>query len=258
MRKLITGVLVGALMLVVAAVAMGASATSGGTVQNYDQTFSAKKPNTSVGTTFSTTSTDESNPRNKQPKRVTNFDLTFPKGTKIDNKAIPQCKATESDFANQADNPDKACPKGSKIGAGTVSARLPFQSADLTGTVRGYNANKGLILYVAIQSPLGTQTLVLTPKFQGLNLKTIVPATCIPPTRADQGCKDANGQEQVAVLTGFKLTTKPMSAGKGAKKKALITSPKTCTGGKWAFEANIKYADGTGVKIPTTSACAKK
>jgi hypothetical protein len=253
MRKLVAGALTGVLALVLAAVAIGATATSGTTVQNFDQKYSAKKTSTSTGTTFSTSSTDESNPRNKQPKRVTNFDIAFPKGSKIDSKAVPQCKATEADFANQADNPDKACPTGSKIGSGTVGARLPFQSADLPGTVRAYNANKGLILYVAIQSPLGTQTLVLNPKFSGVNLKTVVPATCIPPTRPDQGCKDANGQVQEAVLTSFQLKTTPA----GKKPKALIRTPATCPKGGWTFTASLKYADGTGVKIPAKSPCKK-
>src|SRR4051795_10630493 len=180
MRKLVIGALMGALMLVVTAVAIGASVTSGTTVQNYTQTFSAKKPATSAGTTFETSSTDEQNAHNKQPKRVTNFDLTFPAGTKIDSKGAPQCKATESDFAAET-NPDNACPKGSKIGSGTVTARLPIQNTnDLNGTVRAYNANKGLLLYVVIQSPLGNQVLLIKPKFRGIKLLTTVPPTCIP------------------------------------------------------------------------------
>jgi hypothetical protein len=257
MRKLTVAALMGALMLVVAAVSIAATATSGTTVQNYDQVYSAKKPAKSTGTTFSTSSTDDQNARNKQPKRVTNFDITFPKGSKIDNKAIPACAATETDFANQ-DNPDNACPKGSKIGDGTVAARLPFAgTADLQGTVRAYNANKGLLLYVVIDSPLGAQTLTLKPKFRGLKLQTEVPATCIPPNTPQNDCKDASGVPQEAVLTSFKLTTKAMS-GKGKNKgKNLITTPKTCPSGGWTFSASLKYADGTSVKIPAKSPCKK-
>ena len=257
MRKLVVGALLGALSLVVAAVAIGATATSGTTVQNFDQTYSAKKVKKSTGTTFSTSSTDEQNPRNKQPKRVTNFDITFPAGTKINSKAVPQCKATESDFAAET-NPDNACPKGSKIGSGTVTARLPIQNtADLNGTVTAYNANKGLLLYVIIQSPLGNQVLLIKPKFRGLKLLTQVPATCIPPNRPDQGCKDSSGQEQAAVLTSFKLKTKPVGSGRGAKRKNLITTPSSCTSAGWKFAASLKYADGTGVKITSPSKCSK-
>jgi hypothetical protein len=252
MRKLVIGVLMGALSLAVAAVAIGASATSGTTVQNFDQKYSTKSPGKSTGTTFSTSSTDESNPRNKQPKRVTNFDITFPKGSKIDNKAIPQCKADENDFA-QAPTPDDACPKGSRLGTGAVAARTPFNGvADFTGVAYAYNANKGLLLFVNIQS--ANQTLLLKPKFSGLKLKTAVPHTCIPPNIPANDCKDASGVSQEAILTSFNLKTKPM----GKKGKAVIRTPPTCPSAGWDFTADIKYGDGTAVKIKADGTCSKK
>ena len=258
MRKLILGALAGVLTLAMAAVAIAATETSGTTVQNYDQKYSTKKPSTATGTTFSTSSSDDQNPRNKQPKRVADFDITFPKGSKIDSKAVPQCKADENDFA-EADNPDSACPKGSKIGSGRVAARLPFSgTADLTGTVRAYNANKGLLLLVTIESPGAAQTLLLKPKWRGLKLMTDVPHTCLPPNQPSNGCRDANGQEQSVILTNFELTTKVASSGKGSKKKTLITSPKTCPAGGWPFQADIGYGDGSKLRIKTASACSKR
>jgi hypothetical protein len=255
MRKLVIGALAGALMLVVTAVAIGASATSGTTVQDYTQTFAVKKPAKSTGTTFQTSSSDEQNPRNKQPKRVTNFDIAFPKGTKIDNKAAPICKADENDFA-QAPTPDEACPKGSRIGTGAVAARTPFNGvADFTGVAYAYNANKGLLLFVNIQS--ANQTLLLKPKFSGVNLKTVVPHTCIPPNIPANDCKDSTGTSQEAILTNFQLKTTAKSSGKGKSKRNLITTPAKCSG-KWTFTASIKYADGTGVKIPSAQTCSKK
>jgi len=256
MRKLAVVALAGVLTLALAAIAVAATGTSGTTQQNYDQTFSAKKPKKSTGTSFSTSSTDPSNPRNKQPKRVTNFDITFPAGTKINNKAAPQCKATEEDFA-AAQNPDSACPKGSKLGGGDVAARTPFNGvADFTGQVYAYNANKGLLLFVNVQS--ANQTLLLKPKFRGRKLLTTVPQTCIPPNRPDQGCRPGGqGQPQEAILTSFSLQTKPKAKGKGKKKKVLIQTPAKCAKGGWKFEANIKYADTTSVKIPATSSCKK-
>ena len=258
MRKLVVGALMGVLALAITAVAIAAEATSGTTKQTYTQTFSAKKPKTATGTSFQTSSTDDTNTaKNRQPKRVTNFDIKFPAGTKINTKAIPQCKATDDDFAN-AQNPDDACPKGSAIGSGQVAARTPFNGvSDFTGTVNAYNAPNGLILYVNVQS--ANQTLVLRPKFSGLTLKTAVPQTCIPPNRPDQGCRpNGQGDPQEAILTSFSLKTKAMSKGKGAKKKNQITTPPKCPKGTWQFIANIKYADGTSVKIPETTPCKKK
>jgi hypothetical protein len=257
MRKLAVVALAGILTLAVAAVAIAASGTSGTTVQQYDQKYSQKKVNKSTGTTFSTSSTDEQNSaKNKQPKRVTNFDITFPRGSKIDSKAAPQCKASDSDFAN-AESPDDACPRGSKIGSGKVAARTPFNGvADFTGTVTAYNANKGLILFVNVQS--ANQTLVLRPKFRGLRLLTPVPQTCIPPNRPDQDCRPGGtGEPQEAILTNFELKTSPKSSGRGSKRRQMITTPKTCPSGGWTFEADIKYADGTSTNIPTKSPCSR-
>jgi hypothetical protein len=261
MRKLFIGALVGVLALAVTAIAVAATATSGTTEQTYTQTYSVKKPKTSTGTTFGTSSTDPQNSRNQQPKRVTNFDIKFPAGTKINSKAIPACKASDSDFAN-ATNPDDACPKGSALGKfgksdGKVAARTPFPGvADFTGTVDAYNAPKGLLLFVNVQS--ANQTLVLHPKFSGLTLKTPVPQTCIPPNTPQNDCKDSSGTRQEAILTNFELKTLAKSTGSGSKKKSLILSPPSCPKGTWTFEATITYFDGTSVKIPTTTPCTKK
>jgi len=256
MRKLVVVALAGILTLAVAAVAIAATATSGTTVQNYEQTYTAKKPKKSTGTSFSTNSTDEQNTqKNKQPKRVTNFDIKFPVGSKIDSKAAPQCKADENDFAAE-DDPDDACPKGSKIGSGAVKARLPYNNtSELDGTVTAFNANKGLLLWVQVNAPGAAQTLLIKPKFSGLNLKTKVPVTCVPPGNPPD-CKDATGQEQAAVLTSFNLKTKAVTTKKG-KKRQLITTPPTCPSKGWEFVASLKYADGTSVKIPTSQTCSK-
>jgi hypothetical protein len=255
MRKLVAVALAGVLTLVVTAVAIGASATSGTTVQTYEQVYSQKRVNKSTGTTFETTSTDPQNQRNQQPKRVTNFDITFPAGSKIDSKAAPQCRADENDFA-QAEDPDDACPRGSKLGTGAVKARTPFNGvADFTGTVSAYNANKGLLLFVNVQS--ANQTLLLKPKFRGRRLLTDVPHTCIPPNIPQNGCRDSTGTEQSAILTSFNLKTTPKSSGRGRNRRQLITTPPTCRGGEWTFEADITYADNTSVNIEETSACRR-
>ncbi|MEA2479329.1 MAG: hypothetical protein QOJ07_1251 [Thermoleophilaceae bacterium] len=254
MRKLIVGALVGVLALAITAIAMAE------TVQHYSQNFTAKKTNALTGTTFQTDSIDEQNTdRNKQPKRVTNFDITFPKGTKINYKALAVCKATESDFTNAGSTPDKACPTGSKVGTGNVKARIPFQlpgqPEELTGTVDGYNAKGGLLLWVVVQSPIGNQTLLIKPKLKGLTLKTAVPRTCVPPGTPENDCQDSNGQSQEAILTFFKLNVKSLK-GKKTKKPYMLT-PKTCTGSKWTFSAKITYADGTSINPTSDTPCKK-
>jgi hypothetical protein len=249
MRKLIVAALVGCLALVLAAVAVAA------TEQNYSQNYSSKKVKTSVGTTFSTDSVDPANTENnKQPNRVTNFDITFPKGTKIDYKAIPTCNATEDDFAAQDDS-DDACPKGSKVGSGTVKASLPYNgTAELTGTVDAYNAKNSLLLYVQIASPLGNQTLLIKGSLKGTLLKTTVPRNCIPPGVPSNGCKDGSGVSRDAILTEFTLKTKKA----GSSKKPFMRSPATCPASKtWLFKAKLTYADGTSANKTATTPCSK-
>jgi hypothetical protein len=255
MRKLIVGALVGVLALALAAIAMAE------TVQNYSQSFKSGKkavvkPSTSTGTSFSTDSTDEANTgRNKQPKRTTNFDITFPKGTIVNYKAVKVCSATEEDFTN-ADNPDNACP-GSKIGTGNVKARLPINNTpDLTGTVTAYNGKGKLLLWVVVQSPIGNQTLLITGKLKSsaksTTLKTPVPPSCVPPGIPSNDCKDGSGTPQYAILTSFTLDTKAFKKGK----LIYMSTPATCPKSKkWTFNAAIKYDDGTTLKKDSDSKC---
>jgi hypothetical protein len=257
MRKLVVVALAGILTLAVAAVALAVEGTSGTTVQQFEQTYTQERTNRSTGTSFSTSSTDEQNTaNNKQPKRVTNFDITFPASSKIDSKAAPQCKADENDFAAE-DNPDDACPRGSKIGTGKVAARLPINgTADLAGTVRAYNANKGLLLFVEVTAAGARQTLLIKPKFRGRRLLSPVPQTCLPPGTPANGCRDAQGNVREVTLTSFELKTKAVSRRVGRVKRNLITTPKTCPRGGWTFEADIKYADGSSLNLEETSPCS--
>jgi hypothetical protein len=251
MRKFAVGALVGVLVLAVAAVAMA------DTVQTYKQTFSAKKAGASTGTTFSTKSSDASNTgRNEQPKRTTEFDITFPKGTVIDNKALPQCKATEEDFTN-AEDPDTACP-GSYIGKGNVKARLPINNTDdLNGTVRAYNGKGKLLLWVVVQSPIGNQTLLIQGKLKSsksaTTLKTPVPPSCVPPGIPSNDCKDGNGTPQYAILTSFDLKTNAYKKGK----KTYMKTPAKCAGSSWSFAADLTYDDGSHFKTTSKTPCKK-
>jgi hypothetical protein len=248
LRKLLIGALVGVLALAVTAVALAA------TQQSYSQSFSTNKANKSAGTTFSTDSTDPANTaNNSQPKSVRVFTVVFPGGTKIDNLGAPQCKKTDDEILQAGGKP--ACPKA-VVGSGSAKVRLPFPGfGDINATVTAFNANKGLILYV---NPQGAQAIILRSKFQGLKLVTAVPPNCLPPATIQGGqCKKPDGSAgQEAILSHFDLKTVPKSAKVKKKKHALITTPKTCKG-KWAFRADLTYADGTKASFPSTQACKK-
>jgi hypothetical protein len=255
--RLIKGSLAGVVLLgAVAAAAFGDSGTTGTTVQQSDLRFTTAAPGKSAGVRIAIASTDQANPRNRQPKRVTNFDITFPRGSTIDTKAAPQCTASDSDFA-QAAAPDDACPRGSKIGIGRAAMRLPIPgTADFPGTVSAYNANKGLLVFMSF--PTANQTLVLRPKFRGLKLFTSVPQVCMPPATPANNCADNFGNAQEAILVQLALNTTPKSRRSAGGARRLFRTPRTCpSGGRWGFKARFKYADGTGLSIPADSRCRR-
>jgi hypothetical protein len=249
MRKLVVGALVGVLALAVAAIALA------DTSQTYTQKFSKNKAKASVGTVFSTDSTDTSNTaNNNQPKAVRTFNIKFPAGTAVNYKAVPVCKASDDDMIQAGGKP--ACPK-SVIGSGSAKVRLPFaNSGDINATVTAFNNKNALVLYVD-PSPIA-QPIILRPKFKGKlkngpTLSTVVPPNCLPPASNQGGQCQTNGQPgQEAILVHFDLTTKAKKKGKNI----LIRAPKTCKK-TWTFKATLKYADRTSKSITSKQKCKR-
>ena len=245
MRKLLAGAVVGAVVLAIAAIAYATMTTT------YHQTFINKKgklvktKNTSVGTAFDTSSSEDQNAENNhQPKAAREFDVIFPAGTKVDTSAYPQCKNLDT-------TKDPPCPNKTKIGTGHAQVLSPFPGdAPIAATVTAYNRKGGLWLHVVA---LGNQ-VKLKPTFKGRRLNTKVPPTCIPPS-TDQGgtCKDAGGNPgKELILTEFDLKTKPAQKGK----KVYLKTPPNCPKSKqWAFSAHVEYSDGSKQDYPATSAC---
>ena len=256
MQRLIAGSLLGICLLVAAATeAIGGSGTTGTTVQQSDVRFTTAAPGKSAGFGMAIASTDQTNPRNRQPKRTTSFGISFPAGTSIDSRVAPQCRASESDFA-AADDPDDACPRGSKLGIGRAAVRLPFPGmADVPGTVSAYNAVKGLLVFVDF--PTMNKTLLLRPKFAGLRLTTVVPRICLPPGTPQNDCAGGFGGPQEAILVQLTLRTRPKSARSARGPRRLVRTPRTCPSGGWALRTNFRYSDGSSLVIPARSRCRR-
>lgn len=227
LRKLIIGAVTGAVMLAVAAIAMAATATT------YSQKYTTAKVGSSAGTKFSTTSIDNENTaNNNQPAAAREVDVTFPKGTKINQDAAPYCKNLDE----SADNP---CPTRTKVGSGSAEVRLKFPGtapipASVTAYNRKSNGTKGLFLYV-VPSVQGQAPVVLKPTFKGLTLVTKIAPLCVLNDCA------TNGE---AVLTKFTLSTKAIK--KGTKK--FITTPPKCPKVGWQFIGTFKYDAPTPTK----------
>lgn len=245
MRKLLIGAITGAVMLAVAAIALATTTTT------YSQSYTTKKTSASAGTTFATSSTEDNNAaKNNQPKSTRQFNITFPKGTKIDTSTVKYCTNLDESAA-------QPCPTNTKVGTGSADALLPNPGLPpIPSTVTAYNrkngSQKGLYLFVQPQIQ-GQAPVVLKPTFSGLTLKTDVPPLCVASTNQNGQCVNNDGSPgNEVVLTRFTLTTKAFKKGKKMYIKTPAACPKTK---KWTFTANIKYADGSTVTKTAFSAC---
>ena len=195
-------------LTVVLVLSIAGAAVAAGS-QSYSQKFTAKHPGKPTGVTFSAAG-------KVQPTTVT---LTFPAGTKINQKATPRCTAAGS------------CPGGSQLGTGSATVRILGVSNMLP--VTAYNRSGGLLL--VIQVP-GIGGITLLPTLSGRKLTVAVPA--LPST----------------TLIALKLTINKVGKGTHAYMRTPSTCPKT---GAWKSSARFAYANGTGITRTSRSACVK-
>ena len=253
MRKLFVGALVGVLALAVTAIAVAA------TSQTMTTTFTKNTEKTSVGVKFQTSSEDTENPKNQQPKAVRKLDLDLPAGTRVQPSAVAACTATDDELIQEGPS---ACPRKSTVGTGKATAK--FHRSDLRDVnvvVTAFAGKNGLVLHL---DPDLSNSFVLRPKWSGRLtngpvLKTTVPPNCFPPAQNQGGtCRDPNtgaaGEE--VILNSFQLNTIAKQRGKGARRKILIRSPKTCKG-TWTFGVLYTYADGSTDDLDYKQTCRR-
>ena len=264
MRKLLIGCLVAVAALGITAVALAV------TVQNYKQTFSSKKPGKPSGSVFHANSNDSANTsNNQQPAAAKEVDIIFPKGSAVDQKAIPTCSASDQDFSSKG---QAACPSKSQIGhqkpkchasgaqancSGHASLRLRFgnkgSAADIAARIYAFNGkNKTLILYIV---PNGANPIVLRPKIKtGKTPKIItkIPGICtLPPTGQSYPNCGAAGE---ARLDDLDLTIDKL----GSKTKPYLKTPPTCPSSKkWVFKATWHYRPATSGEPPQPASDTK-
>jgi hypothetical protein len=241
--------LAGALACALAATAVGVAAAE--TVDGV--TFTAKttttKPATSTGLNVHIQGAPQG--ADGQPIATREVTVVFPAGTKINTKAVPQCKATDQQIQNTNGS---ACPSKSRIGSGLAEAitGLGAPIDPVPENVTAYNVPKGIAFLLTPANPVG-QTAAFRGKFSGAGaagagaaaagpkLVTKVPTFPIP-----------GGGE--AKLTRFDLKVK--ANGKGAK--AYSITPKTCPKSKkWGLSASFKYDTHAPITVTTTAPCKK-
>ena len=214
--------------------------------------FTTSKEKASTGTKTRIAASEPDAPAGKPSKAARKVVIKFHKGTTF-NTAVPNvCRASDGDIIATK---GAACPRGSKVGAGSAEAITGFGPGvdPIQESIIAYNNKNQLILYLTPKGTIG-QTFVLRAKLKasssGTTLTTNVPPLCLPggtpPT-----C--SNGE---AVLTKFNLDTAGITKTVSGKRSIYVTTPSTCPSSKkWTTKTTFTYSDGSTKALSNTSTC---
>jgi hypothetical protein len=234
LRKTTALAIAGALTLALAAVAVASPQFT----YTFATKFTQKHPGKSTGFKTDIETSDPGNPQGV-PKGANVITVTFPRGTKFNSSALPQCAATPT---NTAPVISGACDKA-KVGTGSSIVQAVGLAGPVPGTITAYNAKNAIIFYVKSTLAGTTVPVVLKGNLKGTKLTTDVGSQIPKPG----GLK--------LIITTFKLSITPHKKGK----KIYATTPKKCTGGKWVVKAHVAFDDGTvGDFASAPSKCLKK
>lgn len=182
-RKIIGSLLAGALLLAIPATAL---ADSGDTLMNVDFKTTSKskkagtksKPrpaNLSIEMTQSTAS------GTGQPATSSGLNITLPKEFQFTGKRWPKKLRCDPLKANQARS-DGACPKGSKIGSGHVTASAGNGDLISEIDVRAYVTTGGdLGLWLSTATPLPINQMLIGKVSHGRTIRVAIPSNIQQP-----------------------------------------------------------------------------
>jgi hypothetical protein len=176
--------------------------------------------------------------------------LTVPKGLHFLAKNAPRC--SEHAFGTTS-NKDRstACPKGSLVGSGKVTADArPAAPDPITGTLSIYNSRYDCTCYTHRPgAKMGSQDLLFyiktTVGVNALLVFNVLPNGSIE----DYEPKPEKGKKPI-----YSLKTLDFSIGKDTK-KPFVRAPSTCDG-KWPFALTITNFDGPSITARHKAACA--
>jgi hypothetical protein len=243
-KKPLAGAVIGVLVVGTASVAI--AGTKNGVT--FDSTTTSKKPATSTGLKTHIQGAPTFNGQLEAARKVT---VVFPAGTKINSKAVAQCKATDQQIQNTNGS---ACPSKSKIGTGKAEAitGLGAPIDPVPENITAYNVPKGIAFLLTPANPVG-QTAAFRGKFSGAGVANVRGAASGPKlvTTVPKFPIPGGGE---AKLTKFDLNVKKS----GTTAKPYATTPKTCPkSGKWGLSAIFEYDNVPNITVKDTSTCTK-
>jgi hypothetical protein len=240
MRKVILGgALVGALTLLMSSTALAQTTMDASLKLSPAKAGTSKKPKRVKLTLGIQGGTQDGT---GQPDTSTRIRVQLPKGIKWNGKLWPKAKRCSVSKANSQGSLS-ACPKGSKIGSGHVTALGGgggvVEEIDLTAFVTT-GGHLGLFLHATQPLPLDA---MLEGKVKGQTIDVAIPANIQEPvTGTPTGIRtltfSVNGKTKV----------------KGKTRGALESSG--CSGGKWTSKVTNVLRTGTLTDSPSV-ACRK-
>ena len=229
-RKILMGALAGALLLAVPGVAFANSADTlmnlGFKTTSKSQNAGTKKKPRPASISIAVTQTTASGSLASTSRAL---NITLPKEQRFTGKTWPKKLRCDPVKANQAKS-DSVCPKGSKIGAGHVTAAAGDGSLKSEIDVRAYVTKSGdLGLWLDTLKPLPIHEMLIGKVTGGRTIKVAIPSNIQQPL---------TGVRTAIEVLSFTLTKGVESTGCPASKK-------------WTLKFQNVYTDGSQTKTAT-------
>jgi hypothetical protein len=176
-----------------------------------------------------------------EPPPLRHLLIRLPAGTHLNTTVVPQCTASDAQIRLLG---DAACPPGSRVGSGQVTA-------DVTGLGRMtfdttlFNGPDQQIEVIEAGNRLGSDGVVRT-YLHGTTLDGPVP-TCLTGGQPPSGCPF----DQVTLLSNH-LTMRAITV----NGRSYGVTPPTCpVSGAWRTPVTLTYADGSVDTVVTRQPC---
>ena len=196
----------------------------------FELTYSPTKPASSGGIETFMTWSDPGEMGGK-PKRLTRIQFHFNPGTKIDTRALKQCKASDTDVRIQG---VRACPKASRLGFATSRVTTGVTPPDQTQIIF-FNAPRQIIVMVRVE---GRTLAVYRDDIRGRVVTVNL------------------GLPSGLSLLELRATIEPHAKGRGKKRRVYFRTPSICPpSGAWTTTVIYTYVDGSSEQLADGSPC---
>jgi hypothetical protein len=221
---------VGLLILSAGLAAAAAAYASSQFTSTFELAYLPSKPASSGGIETLMTWSDPGEPGGK-PKRITRIQFHFNPGTKIDTRALRQCKASNTDVRIQG---ARACPKASRLGFATSKVTTGVTPPDQT-QITFLNAPRQIIVLVRVE---GRTLAVYRDDIKGRVVTVNL------------------GLPSGLSLLELHATIKPHVKGRGKKRRVYFRTPPVCPpSGEWTTTVVFTYIDGSREELADGSPC---